>query len=144
MFLNVFNKSTFENNFLLQNVELLYLFTQPKNSVKDFLYSYKRLCGLVPNLIQVKLNPYHQDMFTALNHLDFLSLSVPIFHCFWLIHKTASCLRTEYVSFCWSANTGVSMCRSTLNNVAYEFDHVSSVVLSMSCLSYLNDLYDRR
>ena len=35
----------------------------------------------------------------------------PIIHCFWLVFLVASSVSTElmYVSFCWSANTGMSM-----------------------------------
>ena len=44
------------------------------------------------------------------------------------------------VSPCWSANTDMSMCRSLLENVTYEFVLTSPAVLSMFCLSYLNDL----
>ena len=38
---------------------------------------------------------------------------------------------------CYSANTGVSVCRSPLGNINYEFVLTSSAVSNMSCLSYL-------
>ena len=46
------------------------------------------------------------------------------------------------VSFCWSANTGVPMCRISLENITYEFIFTSPAVLSMSCSSCFDGLSD--
>ena len=60
--------------------------------------------------------------------------------------KTASVVHTVlmYVSFCLSARTSVSIRRSRLQNVSYDFVLNSPAVPSMSCLSYLDGLLDRR
>ena len=49
-----------------------------------------------------------------------------------------------YVSPCQLANTGASLSRQLLENITYEFVLTSPVMLSMSCSSYLDDLWDRR
>ena len=46
------------------------------------------------------------------------------------------------VSFCWLANTGMSMCRCLLENVAYKFVLTFPAVPHMSCSSYLDGLCD--
>ena len=48
------------------------------------------------------------------------------------------------VTLCWSANTGVSMCRSPSENVTYEFVLTSPAVPHMSCSSYFYGLWDGR
>ena len=48
------------------------------------------------------------------------------------------------ISFCWSANTDVSVCQTLLEKVTYEFLLTFLVLLSMSCSSYLERLWDRR
>ena len=48
------------------------------------------------------------------------------------------------VNLCWSAITGVSICRSPSENVSYEFVLTSPVVLSMSRSSYFKGLWDER
>ena len=69
---------------------------------------------------------------------DFLSPSVPIIHHSWQIFYTAYIVQTELidVSLCWSANTGMSMCNSPSENVAYRFIFTSPAVPSMSGSSY--------
>ena len=52
--------------------------------------------------------------------------------------------RADECKLCQSANTGVSMWRSPQENFTYEFNPVSPAVPSMSCLSYLDGLWDGR
>ena len=47
-----------------------------------------------------------------------------------------------YVSFCWSTNTGVSICRSPWENVAYDFILISPAASWMFCTSYLGSFWD--
>ena len=47
-----------------------------------------------------------------------------------------------YVNFCWLTNSGVPMCRYPLENIPYVFNPASPAVLSMSCSSYLDDLWN--
>ena len=54
------------------------------------------------------------------------------------------CTRVINVNLCWSANIGVSMCRSPLKKVTYGFMLTSLAMLSMFCLSYLDSLCDRK
>ena len=65
-----------------------------------------------------------------------LSLFVQIIHNSWQVLWTASSVCTEltWVSPCWLANIGMSMCRSPWENMAYEFILTSS---AMPCISYL-------
>ena len=55
---------------------------------------------------------------------------------------TASKVCTEriHVNLCKLANTGASMCRSPLENVAHVFIFTSSAVFSTSCSSRLDGL----
>ena len=46
------------------------------------------------------------------------------------------------VSFCWAANTGVSTCRSPLENVTNEFVFTFPAVPCMSFSSYLDGLWN--
>ena len=48
------------------------------------------------------------------------------------------------VSFYWLENTGVSLCSSPLENVAYEFVLTSPVVPSIRCSSFLESFRDGR
>ena len=47
-----------------------------------------------------------------------------------------------YVSLCWLTNTGMFMCRSSSENIAFEFVFTSSSETSMSFLPYLDGLCD--
>ena len=60
-------------------------------------------------------------------------------HCSWEVFSAVSSVLTKLmnVRFSWSAHTGVSMCRSPLENVAYQFFFASLAVLSTFCLSYV-------
>ena len=49
-----------------------------------------------------------------------------------------------YISHCLSANTVVSMYRSSQGNIDYELALTSPAVPFMSSLSYLDDLWDER
>ena len=62
-----------------------------------------------------------------------LSPSVPIVHCSWQVLYTESSVCTELmiITFCWSVNTGVSMCRSSLENTAHKFVPASPAVASL-------------
>ena len=64
----------------------------------------------------------------------------------WQILLLAPSVHTDLtnVSFCWLVNTGVSMCRSPLKNIVYDFVLTSAVLPNMSCLSYLDGLWDGR
>ena len=42
-----------------------------------------------------------------------------------------------YISPCWSANTGTSMCRLSLKNVTYKFVLTSVAVSRISCSSWM-------
>ena len=46
-----------------------------------------------------------------------------------------------YATFCWPGNTGVSMRRSPLENIVYDFVLTSSAVPSISCLPDLDGLW---
>ena len=48
------------------------------------------------------------------------------------------------ISLCWLANTRVSVCGSSQKNFANEFFLASSAVPNISCLSYLDGLWDAR
>ena len=65
---------------------------------------------------------------------------------FWQVLLTISsvCIELMTVSFCWLTNTGVSICRSPPENVAYEFILTSLVVPSTFCSFYLSGLWDGR
>ena len=60
-----------------------------------------------------------------------------------LFHSVTN-VRTELMngSFCWMANVGLSVCRSLLATVAYEFALNYLSVPGISCLSYLDGLWD--
>ena len=62
---------------------------------------------------------------------DSLLLSVLIGHHSWLVLYTTSSVRTKlmYVSFCLSADTGVSMYWTSQDNITYEV-----VIISPACL----------
>ena len=68
----------------------------------------------------------------------------------WAIPKTqkmvldATLFNTQYLSSCWSTNTSVSMCRSPLKNIPYEFVFAFPTAHSMLSLSYLDGLWDGR
>ena len=85
---------------------------------------------------------YHQVGVIAQRFSDSLSPYIPIIHFSWPDLLTTSSVRTEllYVSPCWSANTDVTMRRSLLKKVAYEFILTSLAVPRMSCLLYLDGL----
>ena len=75
-----------------------------------------------------------------------LAPSVPIFHCSWQVFHTLFCICIElmYISFCWSANIGTSMCSGPLKNVIHELVLASRAVSHMSCSSYLEMFWNGR
>ena len=99
-----------------------------------FLESYKTSFG----------QNHHLDIPTVQILLTF-STSIPLDHCPWLVISTAPNVQTALinVSFCWSANTGMSMCRSLLKIVTYESTLTFPVASSMSCSSHPDGFSDR-
>ena len=89
-------------------------------------------------LIIIKSRWLHEfpclSLSTCLNHP---SLTAGLPNCI-------QCSHSAYISLCWSANTGMSMCRGPWENVNHEFVLVSPAVLHMSCLSYLEGFRDGR
>ena len=75
----------------------------------------------------------------------FLTIS-PYGSSFKISHLEAARVHIELmnISFCWSCNTGGSMCRSSRANTTYEFVLVFPALLSMSSSSYLDALWDGR
>ena len=65
--------------------------------------------------------------------LDYLSPFVSIFHCFWLVFKTTSCVLTKllYIGSSWLSNTCAFVRRGPLENLAYEFAFTSPAVSHM-------------
>ena len=76
----------------------------------------------------------------SLSH--YLSLSPIIPGSFSKLHPVT--IQSWCKFFFWSDNTSVSMCRSPEDNIAYDFVFTSPTVPYMSCLSYLDDLWDGR
>ena len=86
---------------------------------------------------------YHQIRPTV----RFLKLSLAI-HPYWqsLLEGSLCCILCPHnanVNFCWSTNTGMSMRRSPLENVAYVFVFTSTTAPSTSCSFYFDGLWDR-
>ena len=82
-------------------------------------------------LIYHKSNqPTNQPTNQKSDSLNSLTIS-PIGNRSWYVPETTSSVCTElmHVSYCWSANTGVSMCSSPPENFAYEFIPVSPACL---------------
>ena len=90
------------------------------------------LLARIPNSLSLSLSP---SLSLSLNPFLFPSLL-----------QSAFSVRTELmnVSLGRLANTVLSMCGSPQDNLAYEFVPTSPAVPSMSCLSYLDGLWDGR
>ena len=54
-----------------------------------------------------------------------------------LLTAPSVCTESMIISLCWSANTGVSMFRSPLENITYEFVLTSSAVTNMFCSTWI-------
>ena len=112
---------------------------------KSYLYSIrsctkKKKKKLMKNRYKnVNMNVYHYHHWgmSRASTLLTLSTSIPIDHCSDWILWIVSSVRTVqmYVSFGWSVNTSVSIFRSPLEKLAYDFVLTSSEVPKMSCSS---------
>ena len=71
---------------------------------------------------------------------DFLTLSSYLSIVAIALSKSSRRHPMNNVSFCWSANTGLSICSCSFVNIAYESIFTLPAVPIMSCLSYLDGL----
>ena len=80
---------------------------------------------------------HHQGILTA---QIFLTLSSYLSIVAIALSKSSRRHPMNNVSFCWSANTSLSICSCSFVNIAYESIFTLPAVPIMSCLSYLDGL----
>ena len=87
---------------------------------------------------------HHQGMQTAQIPFDSLSPFVSIGHCTRQEQHPMSATEVMNANFCWLANSGVSIAKSPWDDITNEFVLTSLAEPNISCLFYLNGLWDGR
>ena len=116
-----------------------------------FLDNFKAAIFFLVNIIlyfHKKSKFHHHHLQVVLVEQIFLTLSLSLLiHRFLQLLRLTSCVHPKlmWISFCRSANTGISMCRGgPLKNVTYKFILVFPAVFHISYSSYLDGFWEGR
>ena len=85
-----------------------------KKEKKNLKFAFKR------KHLELKGTAHYHQVMTTTDFLDFLWPSIVISYHPWQVLWMASGVYTELMNvFCWSDNTGVSMCESSMEIITY-------------------------